>query len=310
MRKLTIGTGTMRHATLDPNDPVPASADARFQEAEGLVSEARRRGCDVLCLPELFADPSQGVKMNTWAEEIGGPATAWLARMARRHHMILVTSVALRDGSEIANTGVIYDRTGELAGAYRKVHLPAGERDVGAPGTDFPVFDVEGVRMGIQICYDLKFPEGCRILAVNGAEIIFWPTMWGGMPESHTDVLMRARAIENSVYLVASAFVLSGDSFFRVPKIHGRSCIIDRGGVVLAEVGCRTGVAVAAVEIDGAETVQGLGGNDFAYRLPHLYGSLVKETKCPSGMPRAGSGAVYDRLETRPALEPPRSSRA
>ena len=137
--------------------------------------------------------------------------------------------------------------------------------------------EIEGIRVGMQICYDLGFPEGCRILALKGAELILWPNMWGGMPEEATDAIMKTRAIENQVCLVSAAFLLTGSGGFRVPKIHGRSCIIDSSGVILAEVGLRTGVAVATFDFDapGLDFVERCGGR-FLQRRPQTYRELVE----------------------------------
>lgn len=272
MRTLTIGAAMMQHPTLGEGESRPDSIEPRLAEADSLLAEASQRSCDICCLPELFADPSQGTEMATWAEELGGPATSWLARMAREYCMTIVATVALRNGDRIANTGLSYNREGNLTGTYAKVHLPDGEASVGTPGDDFPVWDVEGITVGIQICYDLGFPEGCRILAVKGARIIFWPNMWGGMPEANTEVIMRARAMENAVLLVSSAYFLGGAPFFRVPKIHGRSCIVDQSGTILAEVGQRLGLAVATVDIPPYPATT----RPFADRLPHLYGALTE----------------------------------
>ncbi|OGV77494.1 MAG: hypothetical protein A3K19_27940 [Lentisphaerae bacterium RIFOXYB12_FULL_65_16] len=274
MRTWTIGTGSMLHPTFDANEVLPASIEPRLREAGALLREASRRRCDVMCLPELFADPSQGTQMGKWAEPEGGPVTSWLAATARELQMAIVTTVALRQGDRMMNLGVAYDKTGQLAGRYAKVHLPCGEREVAAPGDGFPVFDLDGIKVGMQICYDLNFPEGCRILALKGAEVIIWPNMWGGMPEEHTDIIMKARAIDNLVCLVSSAYVLTGSGFFRVPKIHGRSCIIDASGTVVAEVGRRLGVATATVSLGDPRQAQDRRTLQ-EHRMPHLYGELV-----------------------------------
>jgi predicted amidohydrolase len=276
MRRLTLGAACMQHPTFDEKEVLPDTPEPFLEEAMGLVREAAGRGCDILCLPEHFADPSRSVHAERWAETPGGPITSWLSRAAQTHRMALVTTVALRDGRRVTNSGVFYDKQGRLVGCYPKVHLPGGEREKVEAGTGFPVFNLEGARVGMQTCYDLEYPEGCRILALKGAEIIFWPNMWGGMPEEHTEVMMKARAIENMVFLVSSAYVLAGDGFFRVPKIHGRGCVIDWSGAVLAEVGRRLGVAAATVDVDEVHNNPlRCRATHFGRRLPHLYAELA-----------------------------------
>ena len=276
MRKLVVGAAQMRHPTMDPGEALPDSAEPRIEEASALVETASGLGCDFLCLPELFADPTQGTRMADFAEEIGGPATGWLSRTAKERNMALAGTVTLRQGGRLTNTGVFYDKHGELAGTYGKVHLPPGEREASQPGDAFPVFEVEGVKVGMQICYDLNFPEGCRILALKGAEMVFWPNMWGGMPEDHTDVLMRARAMENLVFLVSSGFYLSTGRSFRDPKLYSRTCVVDWGGQVLAEVGRRTGVCAAVLDFDEPRGIQLERGTTFlGHRRPEVYGEIA-----------------------------------
>ena len=276
MATVVIGTSMMQHPTLAEDEVLPDTIEPRLEEATPLLADAAARGCDFMCLPELFADPSQGTKMVEFAEEAGGPVTTWLSQKARELHLAIVSTVALREGDRVFNAGLIHDREGALVGCYRKVHLPPGECDVATPGDDFPVFEVGSLRIGMQICHDLSFPEGSRILAIKGADVIFWPNMWGGMPEEHTDVIMKTRAIENGLCLVSSAYLLTGDNFFRVPKIHGRSCIIDWSGSILAEVGRRLGVATATIDLaELRKRAEHRRSSLLRERLPGLYGELT-----------------------------------
>ncbi|HRU06861.1 MAG TPA: carbon-nitrogen hydrolase family protein, partial [Candidatus Brocadiia bacterium] len=249
MPALLLAVAQFPHPTLDPNETLPANSGERLDLAGRLAREAAGRGCGALLLPELFADPTQGTKMAGFAEELGGPIASWMSRTARQLNMAIAGTVAIRrSGGAMTNTALAYDARGRLAGHYDKVHLPDGERDVAAPGDAFPVFEFAGLKAGFQICHDMAFPEGCRILALQGAEIIFWPNMWGGMPEANTEAVMRCRAVDNGVVLASSAFVITGGSF-RDPKIHGRSCVVDQRGSILAEVGLCVGIAVAAVVV-------------------------------------------------------------
>ena len=277
MQTITLGTAMMRHPTLSEDEVLPDTIEPRIQEAEPLLAEAAARGCDFMCLPELFADPSQGTKMVEFAEEAGGPVATRLSQKAREHGMAIVSTIAQREGDRVFNAGLIHDKEGALVGCYRKVHLPPGECDVATPGDGFPVFEVGPLRIGMQICHDLYFPEGCRILAINGADLVFWPNMWGGMPEEHSDLIMKTRAIENGLCLISSAYLLSGDSFFRVPKIHGRSCIIDWSGSILAEVGRRLGIATATIDLaELSKQTEHRRNTLLRERLPSLYGEIAQ----------------------------------
>ena len=145
MRKITLGVASMRHPKLDEEEILPDTITPRIEEAQALANEAARRKCDLLCLPELFADPTQGIEMAKFAEPLGGPITSWLSDTAKALGMVMVTSVALRRGDRLTNTGVLYAKDGMLAGSYDKVHLPAGEREIASPGESFPVFEIEGM---------------------------------------------------------------------------------------------------------------------------------------------------------------------
>jgi len=215
--------------------------------------------------------------MDEAAESFNGAAHTFVASTAKRYRTNLVATVSTKLDDRDYNLGVLYGRDGDLAGSYRKVHIPDGEKGIALPGNDYPVFEIEGLTVGMQICHDLNFQEGCRILATRGADIIFWPNQWGGMPEVETDVLMRARAIENRVCPVSSAWVLTGDPFFRAPKIHGRSCVVDWDGTILAEVGIRVGAAVTPLDIDEVERRrEGRKQMLKDERRPETYGLLVR----------------------------------
>jgi len=280
MRKIRIATVSLPHPTLAPDEVRPPGPEQTFELAEAFIREAAGMGADFVCLPEIFAYFYTSKTPAESIEEPDGPAHSFLARVARKYRTTVVSTVLTRHPDGVFNTGVWYDRRGELAGTYDKVHLAPGEEEVALPGSDFAVYDIGGVKVGMQICYDLNFPEGCRILALKGAEIIFWPNLWGGMPEDHTEVMMKARAAENQVCLVSAACVLTGDPFFRVPKIHGRSCVVDWNGTIVAEVGSRTGTVVAGLDLDERGVLQ-VSHEDMltTRRRPETYGRLTSEPK-------------------------------
>jgi predicted amidohydrolase len=165
------------------------------------------------------------------AEPVPGPTTERMAEQARRYNSWIAFSIVEREGGDLFNTGVLIDRTGKIAGKYRKVQLPFEEVSRGiAPGTDFPVFKTDFGTVGLLICHDASFPEAARELALKGAEIILMP-IWGGR-----ESLVRARAIENGVYLATSGYDYPSE-------------IISPTGEVLAAVPLGK-PAVAVAEID------------------------------------------------------------
>jgi predicted amidohydrolase len=132
----------------------------------------------------------------------------------------------------VFNTAILLDRAGRLAGTYRKTHLPREEWEAGlTPGNTYPVFDTDFGKVGLIVCWDVQFPEPSRAMALKGAELLLLP-IWGG-----SDVLARARAIENHVFLVSSTYDM-------------RSFVVDPTGAVIAEATRELPVAIAEIELD------------------------------------------------------------
>jgi predicted amidohydrolase len=186
---------------------------------------------DVIVLGEMINRGGVPGEPDMQAEPVPGPTTERMAEQARRYNSWIAFSIVEREGGDLFNTGVLIDRTGKIAGKYRKVQLPFEEVSRGiAPGTDFPVFKTDFGTVGLLICHDASFPEAARELALKGAEIILMP-IWGGR-----ESLVRARAIENGVYLATSGYDYPSE-------------IISPTGEVLAAVPLGK-PAVAVAEID------------------------------------------------------------
>ena len=147
--------------------------------------------------------------------------------------MYIIAGLGERENNTVYNSAVLIDRQGRVAGKYRKVYLARGEFEEGCtPGNSFPVFDTDFGRIGIMICWDLTHVEPAQSLAQQGAEIIFMP-IWGGI-----SALAPARAIENQVYLVSSAY-----------NENMPSAIFDPWGAVSAEAGRRPGIAWVDIDL-------------------------------------------------------------
>jgi predicted amidohydrolase len=207
-------------------------ADSVAKFAEYIDTFAPEHRPDVIVLGEMINRVGVRGEPDVQAEPIPGPTTERLAERARKHRTWIAFSIVERKGSELFNTAVLLNREGRIAGTYRKVQLPFEEVSLGiAPGSDFPVFDTDFGRVGMLICHDASFPEAARELALNGAEIILMP-IWGGR-----QTLVRARAMENGVYLATSGYDYPSE-------------IISPTGDVVAEVPVGKGPAVAFAEID------------------------------------------------------------
>lgn len=202
------------------------------------LHEAGKNYADLACTHEsctgsgLFAgDLDHPDIFRSLVEEIPGPTSRKLGEIAKQYGMYIAANYYEKSGNRIYNTSILIGRNGEVAGKYRKVHLADGERWYAAAGDEIPVFETDLGRIGFAICYDIIFPELCRIVAMKGADIIIHQTQGWGVGRKADGAggegFMRTRAAENSVYLIVAKNIQPGDS--------GKSCIIDNYGNILAE---------------------------------------------------------------------------
>jgi predicted amidohydrolase len=215
-----------------------------LEAAASLVAGAAGAGAELVVLPELFNQWGSARELRDGAETLDGPTITRARELARRHAIWLVAgSVVERiEGADRhANTSCLIDPEGELVATYRKIHLfdvdvegfAYQESATVAPGNDIVVADAGPLRLGMAICYDLRFPEEFRIQALRGANAVTLPSAFTAVTgKDHWEPLLRARAIENQVFVIAPD--QRGAS---TPKLnwHGRSMIVDPWGVVLAQ---------------------------------------------------------------------------
>jgi len=241
-----------------PISPDPAVNLGRVREA---LTDAARRGADLAVFPEA-TQARFGSDLRAIAEPLDGTFGMGLADAARGTGVALVAGVfePAPDG-RVYNTAVAYDGAGTRVAAYRKLHLfdSLGEREsaVVAPGSQPVVTDLAGIRTGVMTCYDIRFPELARALVAAGAELIVVPAAWaaGLFKEEHWLTLVRARAIENTVWVAAACQVPDPSSPpTRSPTGIGRSLLVDPMGAVRTDLGPFAGVGVA--DLDPALTKQ------------------------------------------------------
>jgi len=187
---------------------------------------------DIVCLPEGATIVGTGKSYPEVAEAVPGPTTARLGQLAKKLQSYVVAGLYERVGPVIYNTAVLVGRDGQLVGRYRKTHLPREEVEGGlTPGGEYPVFKTDFGTVGLMICWDLQFPEPARALALKGAEVILLP-IWGG-----SEVLAKARAIENHLFLITSSFDM-------------KTFIVDPTGAVLAEATKERPAVTAELKLD------------------------------------------------------------
>ncbi|HWH45486.1 MAG TPA: carbon-nitrogen hydrolase family protein [Thermoleophilaceae bacterium] len=232
----------MRVAAVQLNSTDDVARNMRT--ADRLVRDAAADGAGLVVLPEKFNLLGPGAKLLAGAEPLDGPALAWAAGIARELGIDLVAgSVAeRREGREkLGNTSVHFGPDGEARALYRKIHmfdvvvdgveyLESGHED---PGEEIVMSETAGgIPLGLTVCYDLRFPELYRILAVRGARIVTVPAAFTKVTgAAHWEVLLRARAIENQAFVVAADQIGFWDEG---KESYGGSMIVDPWGEVLA----------------------------------------------------------------------------
>jgi len=216
-----------------------------------------------------------------YAEEIPGPSTEALAAACGRIGAHVVCGLIERDGDRLHNAAVLLGPDG-LLGAYRKTHLPfLGVDRFVVPGDELPVWDTPLGRIGIEICYDLRFPEVTRTLALGGADIVCHPTNFPTAAQVQTELITVARAAENRIFLLTA----NRCGRERWAEFCGRSQIVDPYGKRLAETGVAgEALLVADVELELARDKDYVIPGEyelylFGHRRPELYGALVEETQ-------------------------------
>jgi deaminated glutathione amidase len=243
--------------------PVSSAPSVNLERVTAAMRSAADEGADLAVFPEATL-VRFGSDLRAAAEPLDGPFCSGLAAAAKDTGVGLVAGVfePAPDG-RVYNTAVAFDGAGELVASYRKLHLFDAfghrESDEVAPGSVPVVCTLAGVRVGLAICYDVRFPELFRSLAVGGAELIVLPAAWaaGLFKEEHWVTLVRARAIENTVWLAAVCQVPDlAEPATRAATGIGRSMLVDPLGVARLDLGPAAGVGVGSVDTGLIETVR------------------------------------------------------
>jgi deaminated glutathione amidase len=282
-----------------------ADVEANIAAADGHVRAAVTDGATLIVLPEKWTVMGSPEDLRAGAQTLDGSAISWARETARELGVDLVAgSIAERvEGREkLSNASVHVGPDGEIKAVYRKLHMfdveIEGKRycesDTDEPGDEIVVSELaDGAKLGMSICYDLRFPELFRVLALRGARVVATPAAFT-LPTTrdHWEVLIRARAIENQVFVVAANQV--GEH----PGGHhsgGNSLIVDPWGAVLARAdGDTPGYVIAELDFDHQDDVRKRVPL-LSHRRPEVYGASPPSSPAPTARERSGTPARHRR---------------
>ncbi|MBP9838213.1 MAG: acyltransferase [Proteobacteria bacterium] len=266
-----------------------ASAKENREKAGRMISEAAKKGAEIVCLPELFTSPYFCVNENPsfeYAEKFDAETNSFLREVAAKENVFLVGgSIHEESAGKYYNTSAVIDNHGKVLGSYRKTHIPHDpcfyEQNYFLPGdTGFKVFQTAKAKISVLICYDQWFPEAARACALAGADIIFYPTAIstvdgvveeeGNWQEAWENV-QRGHAIANNVIVAGVNRVgKEGSSNF-----WGGSFVCDAFGKTLISGGKEEAVLIQKVDLEHSRKVRE-GWRFFYNRRPNVYQDITK----------------------------------
>jgi len=243
-----------------------ADRAANLATAGRLIDEAVDQSADFVALPEYFNLYGTMDQVLENAEPLHGPTAEFLRRKAREHKIYLHggSFAQKEDGNDKCSfTNLVFDPQGEIIAHYRKIHLfdidiaeraSGNESDIANPGKEMVTFETELGQFGLTICYDLRFPELFRSLTLAGARVVFLPaafTLYTG--KDHWETLIRARAIENQIFMVAPAQI---GTYAPGKQCFGSTMIVDPWGTVLARAPETESVVVADINFERQDKIR------------------------------------------------------
>ena len=229
-----------------------------------LIRRAAEQGAEFVMLPEMFCCPYENGAFRPYGEEQDGPAQRALSALAAELGIWLVGgSIPELEGNRVYNTSFVYDSTGRQVARHRKMHLfdisveggqTFRESDTLSPGGEITVFDTPWGKMGLCICFDLRFEELTRLMALRGARVIFVPAavnMTSG--PAHWELLFRQRAVDNQLFTVGTSPARSESETY---VAWGHSIVCDPWGSVLHQCGAEEEISITSLDLHRVESVR------------------------------------------------------
>ena len=233
-------------------------------KAKSMVEEAAKNGAQVVVLPEMWNTPYSNDYFREYAEPENGPTVQFLSQLAKDNDIYLIGgSISELDDDKVYNTSYSFDRQGKQIGKHRKVHLfdidvEGGirfmESDTLTPGEKTTVIETEYCKIGVAICYDVRFPELSRNMALAGAKVIVLPAAFNlTTGPAHWDLTMRARALDNQVYFAACSPARDMEGVYQA---YGNSCIANPWGEFIAHADEKECIVYSEVDLDRVNAVR------------------------------------------------------
>ncbi len=240
-----VKIGLIQTKCPETEGPVEKIRDIMIERHLPFIEEAGKKGVQILCLQELFNGPyfcpSQDVKWYGLAEKIPeGPTTKLMQEYAKKYKMVIVVPIYEEAMTGVYYNTVVVDADGKYLGKYRKIHIPQvsgfWEKFFFKPGNlGYPVFDTAYCKVGVYICYDRHFPEGARLLGLNGAEVIYNPSATvAGLSQYLWKLEQPAHAVANG-YFVCAINRVGTEAPWNIGKFYGTSYFVNPRGQIIAE---------------------------------------------------------------------------
>jgi beta-ureidopropionase len=280
---------------LGTDQPLEKIKKAMIEKHLKLIEQAAKKKVQVLCLQEIFYGPYFCAEQNTrWYEMTesvpDGPTIKLMQKLAAKYRMVIVVPIYEKEMTGLYyNTAAVIDADGKYLGKYRKHHIPQvapgfWEKFYFTPGdTGYPAFQTKYARIGVYICYDRHFPEGARILGMNGAEIVFNPSATvAGLSEYLWELEQPAHAVANG-YFVGALNRVGKEAPWNIGEFYGKSYFCNPRGKIIAQAGRdKDELVVADLDLDMIAEVRNVW-QFFRDRRPDSYQPLVAQTGKSSG---------------------------
>jgi omega-amidase len=225
-----------------------------YDRAKNLLQSYRQLGgVQFIVFPELFAMGFRYADYERQGPGVPGPTTEFLCTIAKKHNAYTFGTDIERAKTKFYNTLVAATPSGEMLGTYRKIHPFQDEREIFEGGKNLVLMDCSGIKVGVQICYDIRFPEVSRRLALEGAEILIIPAAFPDPRSEHWNTLIQARAVENQLYVAAANRIGFG---FDKKTYFGHSQVVDPWGVVLTRRNSELRIIQVTGNTDMIQTVR------------------------------------------------------